>query len=320
MSLFSRKPKIPAYVPKTGAVTLSRSQFAVTMRTRPVFRDYTRHVGLAAANTALDNAFTENLRCMTAGGFWAFGTNASHGNPQALTFPDDAGLKAFIQAMEGLFSFDVDRMDKRAVYINGLKGKAGAGLLLNSLRGATEPEGNYYQAAVPSVPKPGAPPVPAKTPDMITQSKGLAWLKHGVQGDASAFNRMILRNSKFDGSFPLGADASNLLTAWQALVPLAPAYRGWNAVATMQKYPTNIGGMKVLNDVLSDMSITPMPPRGDDQWYGLALYMLGSIITTQAFTDGNKRMARYAYVLTLISGGVDMVVPNGVLGATLGDM
>ncbi|HEY4366787.1 MAG TPA: hypothetical protein VGN07_06090 [Steroidobacteraceae bacterium] len=319
MPLFKRAPKPPAYVPKTGAIVMDRGQFSVVMRTRPVFRDYTRYVGLAAAAIALDNAFTENLRCIGPTGFWTYGSTANFGNPQALKFADDAGLQMFMQVIEGLFAFDIDRMDKRGVYTNGLKGKAGAGLLLTSLRANTEPEANYYQAPV-SVPKPGAPVIPPRSPDQVIQLKGLAWLKHGVHGDTSAFTRMLLRNAKFDGSFPLGANSTLLLQAWQALVPLAPAYRGWNNSAGMQKYPSNIGGMKVLNDILVDLSTAAMPPRGDDAWYGLALYMLGSVITTQAFTDGNKRMSRYAYVLMLMSGGVPMVVPNATLGATLGDM
>ena len=318
--LFSRGSKRPAYAPKTGDIVVDRAQFFVVMRTRPIFREYSRYVGLAAAGAALDNAFTENLRCMGPSGYWTYGATANTGNPQALKFADDAGLKLFMQVIESLFAFDIDRMDKRAAYTNGLKGKAGAGLVLSSLRANTEPEANYYQAPVPAAPKPGAPAIPPRSPDQMNQLKALAWLKYGVHGDTTAFTRMLVRNAKFDGSFPLGANSTLLLQAWQALVPLAPAYRGWNNSAGMQKYPSNIGGMKVLSDILSDLSTTAMPARGDDKWYGLALYMLGSIITTQAFTDGNKRMSRYAYVLMLLSGGVSMVVPNATLGASLGDM
>lgn len=320
MSIFSRKPKPARYVPGAGAVTLDRTQFSVMMRTRPIYRDYSRLVGLAAARTALDNAFTENLRCMSANGYWTFGTTASFGNPTFLRFPDDAGLASFIDTMDLLFKLDIDKMTQRSAYIDGLKGKYGTGVLLNDLRGATEPEGAYYHAPAPAPPKVGAPAVPPKPAHMVNQAKGLAWLTSGVIGDTSAFTKLLLQNAKFDGSFPLGADASMLLQAWRTLVPLAPQYRGWSMVAYQQKYPSNVGGMKVLNDVLVDLSTSAMPPIGDDRWYGLALHTFGSIMTVQAFTDGNKRMSRFAYVLVLLSGGVAMVVPNGVLGGRLGDM
>jgi hypothetical protein len=131
---------------------------------------------------------------------------------------------------------------------------------------------------------------------------------------------MLTLMSKFDGTFPLGSNIDALYRAWYAMVPLAPAYRGWNNVAAQQKYPSNIGGTRALADVLQDMQRQPMPPQGDNRWYDLALYMLGAVITLQAFTDGNKRMSRFAYVLVLLSGGVPMRVPNNQLGSTLGDM
>lgn len=314
------KSKAPAYVPKTGAITMDRAQFSTVMRTRPIFREYSRYVGVVPAVQALNDAFTENLRCMAPSGFWSYGTNANFGNPTALRFADDAGLNMFMTVVDGLFDFDKGRMDKRAAYINGLKGEAGAGLLLTKLQANTEPEASYYTAPAPVAQRPGTPPVPPKPQHMIDRTKGKAWLKHGVQGNTTAFDQMVERYAKSDGTFPFGGNATILKTVWQAIVPHAPAYRGWNSAAGMQKYPSNIGGMKVLNDVLSAMSTSAMPPRGDNAWYGLALYLLGAVITTQAFTDGNKRMSRFAYILMLMSGGVPMIVPNNTLGAELGDM
>jgi hypothetical protein len=317
MSFFKKKP---VYTPQTGAVSLDRNQFKTMMRTRPIFREYSRYVGLQPAAAALDNAFTENLRCMGAGGFWQFGTSANVGNPTALRFPDDAGLATFFTAIEGLMDFDIKKMDQRAAYANGLKGKARNGLLYTGLQANTEPEANYYQAPAPAAPKPGAPAIPAKPANLVNQAKGLAWLSHGVHGDTTAFTRMLMRHSKFDGTFPLGTDASLLMGAWQTLVPIAPAYRGWTNVAMQQKYPSNVGGVKVLDEIIGDLSTSAMPTAGDNRWYDLALYVLGSIVTTQAFTDGNKRMSRFAYVLMLLSGGVPIVVPNGTYGSSLGDM
>jgi hypothetical protein len=320
MSLFNRTPKPAAYVAPTGAITLDRSHFLVVMRTRPSYAAYARSVGLAAARAALDNCFIECLRGISANTFWTYGSTANYGNPVALRFADDAALNFFMQVVDGLFEFDLGRIDKRGTYANGLKGKAAAGLLFTDLQGNTEPEDNYYSAPVGAVVRPGAPAIPANSAALVNQSKGLAWLTHGVQGNASAFKRLLLQSTKTDGTFPLGADSTFLFQAWRTLVPLAPAYRGWNSAAGMQKYPSNIGGTKVLDDVLADLFNEPMPAAGSNDWYGLALYLMGSIITVQAFTDGNKRMSRFAYTLMLLSGGVPMVVPNNLLGATLGDM
>lgn len=38
-------------------------------------------------------------------------------------------------------------------------------------------------------------------------------------------------------------------------------------------------------------------------------------MTSQAFTDGNKRVSRLAYGLILVHGGVPFVAPNDTLGA-----
>lgn len=320
MALFDTKPKVAPYVAPAGAITMDRTQFITTMRPRPIFRRYGQAVGLLPAGTAFDNAFTEALRGMGADGFWHYGTNANVGNPAALRFADNAGLAFFMTAIEGMFEMDLTLIERRAAYANGLKGKAGSNLLLPQLRAETQPEASYCQAPAPVAQKPGVPAVPQRSERSLDQARGLAWLTNGVQGDASAYSQVLLGLVKRDGSFPLGGTLAPLQAAWQRMVPLAPAYRGWNNAAGMQKYPSNVGGAKVLGDVLSDLSTSPMPAQGSDDWYERALYLFGAIITTQAFTDGNKRAARLAYVLMLLSGGVPMVVPNNRLGATLGDM
>lgn len=319
MPLFGSK-KVPAYVPQTGAITLTRAQFMTMMRTTATFRKYSQAVGVTLAAQALDDCFTENLRGMAASGFWQFGTSANFGNPTTLRFPDDSALKVFFDAVGMLFDFDLQKIQGRATYLNGLLGKATSGLLSAALANDTEPEASYYTAPAPSPQALGTPVVPPKPQALIDQAKALAWLTHGVTGDRSAFNRMLLTRTRTDGTFPFGADRTLLYTAWQAMVPIAPTYRGWNNAASMQKYPSNVGGLKLLDDVMKELSLMAMPARGDQRWYDLALYLLGAVITVQGFTDGNKRASRFAYVLMLLSGGVPIRVPNNVLGSQLGDM
>lgn len=308
------------YKPKTGDITLDRNQFVNVMRTRPKFAEYSRAVGVAPAVQALSDAFTESLRWRAPNGYWSLATTPVQPNATALRFPDDATLQTFVGAIEQFMELDLRKIGQRADYLRKLKAQAANGSLLTQLQSNTEPERSYYVSAPAPTPVPGAPPIPPKPQHLIERAKGLAWLKFGVHGSTVAFDRMVTRYAKYDGTFPFGSDATILKTAWQELVPQAPTYRGWNNTAAIQKYPSNIGGMKVLNDVLSDLSRMTMPQRGDNAWYGYALYLFAAIITTQAFTDGNKRMARFAYILMLLSGGVPMVVPNARLGSTLGDM
>jgi hypothetical protein len=308
------------YKPKTGDITLDRNQFINFMRPRPKFGEYSRLAGATAATQALTDAFAESLRWKGPTGYWSLASSPSPANATAVKFPDDASLQTYINTIEQYMDIDLTKIDQRAQYLNKLKAQAANGSLYTQLQSNTEPQSSYYTSAPTKAQAPGTPPVPPKPQHLIEQSKGMAWLKFGVQGNTTAFDRMATRYAKYDGSFPFGTDATILKTAWQALVPIAPTYRGWNNTAAIQKYPSNVGGMKVLNDVLLDLSRMAMPQRGDTAWYDYALYLFAAIITTQAFTDGNKRMARFAYILMLLSGGVPMAVPNARLGSTLGDM
>jgi prophage maintenance system killer protein len=53
-----------------------------------------------------------------------------------------------------------------------------------------------------------------------------------------------------------------------------------------------------------------MPQKGDERWIDIALFYLGAIITVQAFADGNKRVARTAFAIVMVNGGVEFVAPN----------
>jgi hypothetical protein len=63
-----------------------------------------------------------------------------------------------------------------------------------------------------------------------------------------------------------------------------------------------------------------VPARGNAAWENWALYLFGAIMTSQGFTDGNKRVARPAYAITMVSGGVDFRAMNDTYGESLGPM
>lgn len=155
---------------------------------------------------------------------------------------------------------------------------------------------------------------------MVSLAKAIAWATSSLTGGSRAYSQSLVKNAVYNGTFPFGADTSFLDGVFNTIVTGAPGYRGWNNAAYQQKYPSNIGGKKVINDLFNGLNTMTLPPRGDNRWYGLALCVLGSIITAQAFTDGNKRMARYSYALMIVSGGVPFLAPTDRLGSQLGDM
>lgn len=313
---FRKKKKPPTYTPPTGPVTMDRQQFRTVFRTRSSFRAYASEVGSMPAGAALGHMFDEQLRGMRSDGYWAYGA-ATHGvGATSLRFRDQQGAATMLDALDLFVDFEIRKIHDRRTYIGGLRAKANGGQLYTRLTGSSEPEANYYTPAPPRQGRGGAPPVPPR-PNL---DKAKAWLTHGVTGSTVAFHQELGRLKTSDGSFPLGADATVLTGAWQTLVPGAPVYRGWNDTATQQKYPSDTGGKKLLNEIMAGMAQTGMPARGQNAWYDLALYLYGSIMCAQPFTDGNKRACRLAYALILLSGGVPFIAPTARFGSEMADM
>ena len=317
MNAFSRNP---ARVPAQEGITVNKIQFCNTMKTRPAVGEYRRTVGPEFGQVALENAFTESLRSMNAQNYWEYGCTTGVGKTE-LRFRDYNDLNKFFEiAMDAFFSMDIKKIKDRTSFTLELKRRAKSGSLYMELLGKTEAEKNYYIKNDPYLPQKNAPIIPPKPKDLVNQSKAISWATAGLVGDKTAFTQKIIRHTKFDGSFPLGANMMLLDQTFSYLVFPAPLYRGWNNTASQQKYPSNIGGKKILSDIIAELGREAMPHRGENQWYDLALYILGSIIAVQAITDGNKRMSRFAYALITLSGGVDFIAPTDKYGSELGNM
>ena len=63
-----------------------------------------------------------------------------------------------------------------------------------------------------------------------------------------------------------------------------------------------------------------VPARGNAAWENWALYLFGAIMTSQGFTDGNKRVARAVYAIMMVSGGVEFRAMKDTYGVSLGPM
>jgi hypothetical protein len=89
-----------------------------------------------------------------------------------------------------------------------------------------------------------------------------------------------------------------------------PAWRGPIFTDPTVKYPSSIGGSFLLRWMMKMTGGGFLPKKGDERWVDLALFYLGAIITVQAFSDGNKRVARTAYALLMVNGGVEFRAPS----------
>jgi hypothetical protein len=93
-------------------------------------------------------------------------------------------------------------------------------------------------------------------------------------------------------------------------VPSAPAYR-FNYLAGDVKYPSTVGAKVLLEDVFALTAGTNVwPAFGDASWESIAMFYLVSIVTIQAFSDGNKRAGHLAYAIVLIKGTHNFKAPT----------
>src|SRR6185503_2568095 len=134
----------------------------------------------------------------------------------------------------------------------------------------------------------------------------------------SMWENAVDQNATTSG-WPLGHDATKLRDIWKGLVSDAPPYRtGYPPTGVL--YPSNFGGMFVLEETMKDFANRPVPQRGNQGWEDWALFMYGAIMTSQGFPDGNKRIARAAYGIMVASGGINLRVMKGDYGRKIGPM
>ncbi len=80
-----------------------------------------------------------------------------------------------------------------------------------------------------------------------------------------------------------------------------PASRSTNTTAP---YPGVGGGAYLLAASMNMARSMQLPAAASVEWFDLACYMLGSVIRSHGFTDGNGRAGRAAYAVAMLRGGV----------------
>lgn len=141
------------------------------------------------------------------------------------------------------------------------------------------------------------------------------WICRTLHGDRTEAVRAILAEhvAAMAGG-ALGRTPELLDRIHARLFPEAPAQRSPNPAVA---YPSSVGGRHLLETVFRWTAAAVWPPRGDAGWLDVALFYLGAVGTAQGYADGNKRMARIAYALTLLRGGRRFVAPGPDLELTL---
>jgi len=248
-----------------------------------------------------------------------------------IKFKDDAGRKAFFDSSINTRSprtfllYELDKITKRQQFLADLASRAQVGKLSVDLNNNVLPESTYYagppaaswdQMNMKQKIHAWPPPQPAAaSPNAadLARTKAKAWVSKASPESA----KIVDAYAKTAGGWPLGDDPAILRQINGALAPDAPDFR---QVGSGNLYPSSVGGYALLQGIMERFKSRTVPARGSAAWENWALYLFGAIMTSQGFTDGNKRVARAVYAIMMVSGGVDFRAMNSTYGSSLGPM
>jgi len=294
-------------------VEFSLENFRFVTRNHPLKTVMQDAYGPHYLEQAYSKIFNQEAAREGADGFYNIGNQLIKPGNTRLRFRNHGEANDFLDILLDFVRRDLDKIQNRRAYCNSVQGKADNGLLSWEL----DIDGNatditaFYPA--------GQAVLAAGTrADYIDACA--AWVTHGILGDASGYAAEFRARSANVGSFPLGRNTVWLFYRWQQLVPGAPVSRGWAPIYAAAKYSSDLGGRVILEEIITALNTRQLPPQQDPKWYDLALYVFASIMAVQAFTDGNKRMARMAYAWMLLCGEVEPKFPSNAFGANLADM
>ncbi len=313
---------------KNASTVYDRAKFyAAVQGQAPAKADYDRYagvVGKVSATYMLGMLFERCARMLGGDGKWSAGAMVNRALPvtPTMTFEvKNSDVAALLNYNATMLMGDLLKINGRNAYIVTLLQKCRAGTLQTELAaGNTEPEGNYYTAPpVPPVP-PGLPALPPRTPAMINRAKALAWVTRGVHGNTNAYQQAVMTHVK-PGQWPLGTDDSIVASIWNDLTRGDGMIPSWRDVNPATPYPSSIGGRYLLKNLMGmTLSGNGWPAGGDAAWQDWALFMLGALMTMQAFPDANKRVTRTCYAIVMLSGQIPFVAPTDRYGSQLAQM
>jgi hypothetical protein len=310
-------------------VEVPREEFFRRSKDLSYFKALQATIGTAAAQ-----AF-QNIVYMTCQSSGRIQVSRDH---LANFFPED---------VNNMFKMELDRIQRRKVYVSTLLTRAKSGSLRAQLAANVRPEADYYSASMP-------PPAAGRggldvqlgggsaawAADAATalgdtalaerfrariadRDKAYRWVTNSWQGEGPArvLGELTKALATPSGGPPLGPDASMLKSMYKPAV-IEPAAATGEDVKPYRHglgapYPSSVGGTYLLNWLFQKTSNITWPPQGDPAWEDYAVFFMGAIGAIQAFTDGNKRMSRLAYAIVMLKGGQEFKAPTDEFAAKL---
>jgi hypothetical protein len=304
--------------------TFTRQEFFQLVRGLHEFDPLQAKLGFGIAPNLLGVWFDDTLRYADAKNFWD--ENAIPKNV-IVTINSKINVKGsnyddFLQRMKGLCITEDTLIGNREKYVTELLGKAISGALRNELAGNVEPLGNYFHGA-PSAAKVEWRQLGHMKYEKVLppqREKALAWVTKDVAGDASVYGNLLDAYVTKDGSLPL--DEKIVTNIWRTIAKRDPNMRLYRSTpyGAAVPYPSVVGGAYLIKKIFGLTKNVTFPPRGSSKWEDWAVFYFGSIMAVQGFTDGNKRTARTAYAIVMLSGNVEFRAPTNNFGAQLAKM
>jgi hypothetical protein len=204
-------------------------------------------------------------------------------------------VATFPQTINDMFMAEADQIRNKKAYVSSLLDQANAGRLRQRLDSQTEPVANY--STISGGGADGTPGGEVRNLGLAYDWVAKSWIGPGRESIMGALAHYAKNTS---AGPPLGYDTVAVEDLFRRVVKTDRPFRGPNPSA---KYPSSFGGKHLLEEIFKSTGAVRWPARGHEHWDDYALFYLGSIVTVQAFPDGNKRVGKMAYAITLIKGG-----------------
>ena len=275
--------------------TYNRQQFLWMAQGSRGFNDLVENIGTTKAELIVDLMFDAQVR---------------------ETNPDDRYIlvsndkSAYSDQISKQLETESSQINEKRGYVTSLLKATMAGRLRSNLAEMTEPESHYSEMR--------------KLPRAGTKQREIAlasdWISSSLRSDGKDAIHQCLTHHVLThpSGLALGRTPGELLDKIHAEVVVdAPRIRSPNSAAT---YPSSIGGRVLLEQVFKWTSKIIWPGPGEEIWQDVALFYLGAIATVQGYADGNKRVARMAYAITLLKAELPFIAPNMSLQSALVQM
>lgn len=223
-----------------------------------------------------------------------------------------ASMKADLVSIYTLF--ERENVAAKRQYLGELVTKTSSGELGTLLANNLRPEVEYYKT--PGVAR-GA------TPREVAIDKAANWVCGDYVAGIASVKDILASHVPVRGGdhgklgAALGPTPAGISKVHKKVVPGAPAYRFGYAGGRV-RYPTTAGAGVLLDELFNLTAGTSVwPAFGDAHWDSIAMFYLSSLVTIQAFSDGNKRAGHMAYAIVLIKGTHAFKAPTGAIENTL---